>query len=160
MQTWIPDHFIPSSRAEILQRLQRGLYPVALTLAGSLIVNALLQGAGDTAPTQTLVRSSVNDGQGYVLPSRYSGLTSHDDIESATVTLARSAYERVPPYHFDLFNRLAFEGENMFDVDEGRITPDLRADFESVRTAFCQRHEAYHPLTPQSRFVAVCRAEP
>ena len=143
-----------------MSRLQRGLYPLALTLAGSLLLNNLLQGNTEPPPTHAIVKSAVGDTKGYVLPYRYNGLTAYDDVESATVSITRSESDRVPRYHFDLFNRLAFEGENMFDVDLERISPHLRAEFNQVYSAFCARHAGYEPLSAESRFKKACYPQP
>ncbi len=153
-----PSHFIPTSRGEVAERLRRGFYPLALTLIGSFSLNSILQHSAEPPPQHTVVKTAIRSEEGYTLRGRYDGLTAFENIDSATVSLTEYEYDRVPRYHFDLFNRLAFEGENMFDVDEGRITPDLRLDFHQVRAAFCERHKKYEPPEPAGRFNAVCHS--
>jgi hypothetical protein len=158
MRNSLPSHFIPSSREEVAERLRRGVYPLVLTLVGSFSLNSILQHKAEPPPQRTVVKAYIGSAQGYPLRGRYDGLTAFENIESATVSISETAHDRVPTYHFDLFNRLAFEGEHMFDVDEGRIQPALREDFAHVKAAFCARYKTYEPLEPAGRFNAVCHA--
>ncbi len=152
-------NFMPVSRSDALERIYRKGWTVLATLGIAMPVSSILNNAPEMPLQTTVVHTSVGK-KGYTLPARYSGLTAFENVESATVSLTDREHDRVPRYHFDLFNRLAFEGENMFDVDRERISPALRADFNQVYLAFCSRHATYQPLSTESRFATACHPQP